>query len=69
MSDASEITRRAKSNLAFALHILPRDRRADMVVFYAFCRTLDDLADDRRHAGRQPDGGIGRLAGRPALRL
>lgn len=46
MSDASEITRRAKSNLAFALRILPRERRDDMVVFYAFCRTMDDLADD-----------------------
>lgn len=46
MSVASEITRKAKSNLAFALHILPRDRRDDMVVFYAFCRTMDDLADD-----------------------
>lgn len=45
MSDASQITRRAKSNLAFALGILPRDRREDMVLFYAFCRTLDDLAD------------------------
>jgi 15-cis-phytoene synthase len=44
--DASEITRRAKSNLAFALRILPPDRRDDMVVFYAFCRTMDDLADD-----------------------
>lgn len=46
MSDASEITRRAKSNLAFALKILPPERRDDMVVFYAFCRTMDDLADD-----------------------
>ena len=46
MSAASEITRKAKSNLAFALAILPRDRRDDMVVFYAFCRTMDDLADD-----------------------
>jgi phytoene synthase len=46
VSDAAEITRRAKSNLAFALRILPRDRRDDMVVFYAFCRTMDDLADD-----------------------
>ncbi len=46
MSVASEITRRAKSNLAFALRILPADRRQDMVVFYAFCRTMDDLADD-----------------------
>lgn len=46
MPDASEITRRAKSNLAFALKILPPERRADMEVFYAFCRTMDDLADD-----------------------
>ncbi|HEX7260271.1 MAG TPA: squalene/phytoene synthase family protein, partial [Luteolibacter sp.] len=46
MSVASQITRKAKSNLAFALNILPRERREDMVVFYAFCRTMDDLADD-----------------------
>lgn len=46
MSDASEITRSAKSNLAYALRILPRERRDDAVVFYAFCRTLDDLADE-----------------------
>lgn len=45
MSAASEITRKAESNLAFALKILPPDRREDMVVFYAFCRTMDDLAD------------------------
>ena len=48
MSVAAEITRRAKSNLAFALKILPRARRADMVIFYAFCRTIDDLADEPR---------------------
>lgn len=46
MPDALEITRRAKSNLAFALGILPREKRRDTVVFYAFCRTLDDLTDD-----------------------
>lgn len=46
VSVSSEITRQAKSNLAFALNILPRDRRDDMVVFYAFCRTMDDIADD-----------------------
>lgn len=57
MSAASEITRRAKSNLAFALRILPPARRDDAVVFYAFCRIVDDLADDpnqtleQRHAG------------------
>ena len=46
MATASEITRRAKSNLAFALNILPKDRRDDRGVFYAFCRTMDDIADD-----------------------
>lgn len=46
MSAASDITRRAKSNLAFALRVLPKDRRDDAVVFYAFCRTVDDLADE-----------------------
>lgn len=45
MSAASEITRRAKSNLAFALRVLPKARRDDAVVFYAYCRTVDDLAD------------------------
>lgn len=46
MSAASEITRKAESNLAFALKILPKERRDDMVVFYAFCRTVDDIADE-----------------------
>jgi phytoene synthase len=46
VSDAHEITRRAKSNLALALKILPKDRREDMETFYAFCRTMDDLADE-----------------------
>ena len=49
VSVSSEITRKAKSNLAIALNILPRDRRDDMVVFYAFCRTMDDLADEPTH--------------------
>ncbi len=47
MPSAAAITRRAKSNLAFALRALPADRRDDAVTFYAFCRTIDDLADDR----------------------
>ena len=46
MSVASEITRKADSNLAIALRILPKDRRDDMIVFYAFCRTVDDIADE-----------------------
>ena len=46
MTSAQEITRKAKSNLAFALSCLPRQRKRDMITFYAFCRVVDDLADD-----------------------
>lgn len=46
MSSAQDITRKAKSNLAFALSCLPKERKQDMVIFYAFCRVIDDLADD-----------------------
>lgn len=46
MTSAQEITRKAKSNLAFALSCLPKQRKRDMVIFYAFCRVIDDLADD-----------------------
>ena len=42
----AEITRRAKSNLAFAFMCVPQDRRPDLNVFYAFCRVVDDIADD-----------------------
>jgi len=41
-----QIVRRAKSNLAFALACLPKERRRDMIAFYAFCRVVDDIADD-----------------------
>lgn len=45
-SNARTITRKAKSNLAFALASLPEERRRDMITFYAFCRVVDDIADD-----------------------
>jgi len=35
-----------RSNLAFALWSLPRQARRDMMVFYRFCRIVDDIADD-----------------------
>lgn len=41
----TEIARKAKSNLAFALACLPEERRRDMISFYAFCRVADDIAD------------------------
>lgn len=43
---AAEITRKAKSNLAYALKCVPADRREHLVTFYAYCRVIDDLADD-----------------------
>lgn len=46
VTEAVEITRKAKSNLALALRVLPKERRRDMEVFYAYCRVIDDLADD-----------------------
>ena len=46
MSEAQDITKQSKSNLAFALTSLPKQSRDDMVCFYAFCRIVDDIADD-----------------------
>lgn len=43
---STEIVRRSGSNLAFALAVLPREKRRDMGIFYAFCRVVDDIADD-----------------------
>ncbi len=45
--DPEEIARASGSNLALALIVLPRERRGDMRVFYAFCRVIDDIADDQ----------------------
>lgn len=45
-ASAEAIVRAAGSNLAFALAVLPRRTRRDMRVFYAFCRVVDDIADD-----------------------
>jgi phytoene synthase len=45
-ADAHAITRASKSNLALAFVSLPRARRDDITVFYAWCRVIDDIADD-----------------------
>jgi phytoene synthase len=44
-SNAEQITRASKSNLAFAFLWLGAERRRDITVFYAFCRLIDDIAD------------------------
>jgi phytoene synthase len=43
--NADKITRESKSNLALAFVALGRERRADITIFYAFCRVIDDIAD------------------------
>lgn len=42
----AKITRASKSNLALAFISLGRQRRRDITTFYAFCRVIDDVADD-----------------------
>jgi phytoene synthase len=44
-ADANAITKSSKSNLALAFVSLPKERRDDMTLFYAFCRIVDDIAD------------------------
>ena len=46
MASSAQIASKSKSNLAFALACLPAARRRDMISFYAFCRIVDDIADD-----------------------
>ena len=43
---AAAITKASKSNLALAFVALPPARRQDITTFYAFCRLVDDIADD-----------------------
>lgn len=40
------ITQKSASNLALAFLLLPRAKRDAMSVLYAFCREVDDIADD-----------------------
>ncbi|HEY7651032.1 MAG TPA: presqualene diphosphate synthase HpnD [Methylomirabilota bacterium] len=41
----SRLTRRSRSNFYFAFLTLPRPRRDALYAVYAFCRTVDDIAD------------------------
>lgn len=40
----------ATSHLAFALFWLPAQRRRDALLFYRFCRSIDDIADEPNRA-------------------
>lgn len=43
---SAQITRKSASNLALAFILLPRRKREAMRALYAFCREVDDLADE-----------------------
>jgi phytoene synthase len=42
---AARLTRKSRSNFYYAFLALPRPRREALYAVYAFCRTVDDIAD------------------------
>lgn len=46
MQVSATITRKSASNLALAFVLLPKIKREGMSALYAFCREVDDIADD-----------------------
>jgi len=46
MQQSRLITRKSASNLALAFVLLPKPKRDGMSALYAFCREVDDVADD-----------------------
>jgi phytoene synthase len=50
-----EVTRRSSSNFYYAFRLLPPERRQALCAVYAFCRFVDDIADD---AGRRDPRGL-----------
>ena len=46
MQHSRAITRKSASNLALAFVLLPKEKRDAMSALYAFCREVDDVADN-----------------------
>ncbi len=46
MEESRAITRSSASNLAFTFFMLPKAKRDAMAALYAFCRQVDDVADE-----------------------
>lgn len=53
MQESRTITQRSASNLALAFIMLPREKRDAMSALYAFCREVDDVADEESHSVEQ----------------
>lgn len=50
----SRLTRRSQSNFYYAFLALPKARRDALYAVYAFCRTVDDIADLGAERGADP---------------
>jgi len=59
IAHVTEVVRRSGSSFYWAMRLLPRAKRDAMYAIYAFCREVDDIADD---PGDQKDK-MARLAG------
>ncbi len=46
MQHSRALTKKSASNLALAFIVLPREKRDAMSALYAFCRAVDDVADE-----------------------
>src|SRR5580692_12235548 len=46
MQHSRAITKKSASNLALAFVLLPKEKREGMSALYAFCREVDDVADE-----------------------
>src|SRR2546421_11801768 len=58
MQECRTITRKSASNLALAFVLLPRAKRDAMSALYAFCREVDDVADDESAPAEQRRAGL-----------
>jgi len=56
--ESRNITRKSASNLALAFVLLPKARREAMSALYAFCREVDDVADDESVASEKRRGDL-----------
>jgi 15-cis-phytoene synthase len=58
MQQSQVITRKSASNLALAFVLLPKPKRDAMSALYAFCREVDDVADEDSVAVEQRRAGL-----------
>ena len=75
MQQSQTITRNSASNLALAFVLLPKIKRQGMAALYAFCREVDDVADneavpvERRRQRKDSGAGQKRSAVRSGVEI